>query len=189
MHAGAGLTTCATTSRHQRQRREKEEVRHRLEEHLADPCAGMPVPAMPVTMVRKITGAMIIFTSLMKPSPAASSPRPAPVAVVEHGPGHDRHQHLQHRTGAGTTATAARRASVACIGRSSRGSADGSPRGAARARYRLPCPDAHACHVPVARPAGVRAGVAVASRWRSTWVTTATTSCNGDLRAGGMPAG
>ena len=28
------------------------------------------MPAMPVTMVRKITGAMIIFTSLMKASPS-----------------------------------------------------------------------------------------------------------------------
>ena len=27
------------------------------------------IPAMPVTMVRKMTGAMIIRTSLMKPSP------------------------------------------------------------------------------------------------------------------------
>ncbi|MNV91306.1 hypothetical protein D3C71_1857860 [compost metagenome] len=32
--------------------------------------------AMPVTMVRKITGAMIIFTSLMKPSPSGLSAAP-----------------------------------------------------------------------------------------------------------------
>ena len=31
------------------------------------------MPAMPVTMVRKITGAMIIFTSLMKASPSGLS--------------------------------------------------------------------------------------------------------------------
>jgi len=31
------------------------------------------MPAMPVTMVRKITGAMIIFTSLTKPSPSGLS--------------------------------------------------------------------------------------------------------------------
>ena len=34
------------------------------------------MPAMPVTMVRKITGAMIIFTSLMKPSPSGLSASP-----------------------------------------------------------------------------------------------------------------
>jgi hypothetical protein len=31
------------------------------------------MPAMPVTTVRKITGAMTIFTSLMKPSPSGFS--------------------------------------------------------------------------------------------------------------------
>ena len=34
------------------------------------------MPAMPVTMVRKITGAMIIFTSLMKASPSGFSASP-----------------------------------------------------------------------------------------------------------------
>ena len=34
------------------------------------------MPAMPVTMVRKITGAMIIFTSLMKASPSGLSAAP-----------------------------------------------------------------------------------------------------------------
>ena len=33
--------------------------------------------AMPVATVRKITGAMIIFTSLMKPSPSGFSASPA----------------------------------------------------------------------------------------------------------------
>ncbi len=34
------------------------------------------MPAMPVTMVMKITGAMTIFTSLMKPSPSGFSASP-----------------------------------------------------------------------------------------------------------------
>ena len=34
------------------------------------------MPAIPVTIVRKMTGAMIIFTSLMKPSPSGFSASP-----------------------------------------------------------------------------------------------------------------
>ena len=34
------------------------------------------MPAMPVTTVRKMTGVMIILTSLMKPSPSGFSARP-----------------------------------------------------------------------------------------------------------------
>jgi hypothetical protein len=34
------------------------------------------MPAMPVTTVRKITGVMIILTSLMKPSPSGFIARP-----------------------------------------------------------------------------------------------------------------
>ena len=35
------------------------------------------MPAMPVTTVRKMTGVMIILTSLMKPSPSGCSASPA----------------------------------------------------------------------------------------------------------------
>ena len=53
------------------------------------------MPAMPVTMVRKITGAMIILTSLMKPSPSGFSASPVagqkwPISDAEH----DRDQDL-----------------------------------------------------------------------------------------------
>ncbi|MCY1178194.1 hypothetical protein D9M73_185340 [compost metagenome] len=34
------------------------------------------MPAMPLTRLRKITGAMIIFTSLIKPSPSGFSASP-----------------------------------------------------------------------------------------------------------------
>ena len=56
------------------------------------------MPAMPVTTVRKITGAMIILTSLMKPSPSGFSAAPVagqsqPTRMPErHG---DEHLHVQ----------------------------------------------------------------------------------------------
>ncbi len=54
------------------------------------------MPAMPVTTVRKITGAMIIFTSLMKPSPSGLRLSPTPGQKWPMvAPQHDRHQHLE----------------------------------------------------------------------------------------------
>ena len=50
---------------------------------------------MPVTMVRKITGAMIILTSLMKPSPSGFIASPVcRREMAEQDAGDDRDQHL-----------------------------------------------------------------------------------------------
>ena len=54
-----GCTIATPPGHHQGQRGEEQEVRHGLAKH-APTVESRDMPDMPVTMVRKITGAMII---------------------------------------------------------------------------------------------------------------------------------
>jgi hypothetical protein len=76
VHAAPGCTTLATTRPNdQRDGGEEQEIGKGLA--ATRPTSPSPrMPAMPVTMVRKITGAMIILTSLMKASPSGFSATP-----------------------------------------------------------------------------------------------------------------
>ena len=59
----------------ERQRRDDLEIDHRLDADAADAFRS-PIEAMPCTTVKKMTGVMIILTSLMKPSPSGFSALP-----------------------------------------------------------------------------------------------------------------
>ena len=71
-----GCTTLATTSPTTRARVEKNRKYAMALPKTRPTVESCDMPAMPVTMVRKITGAMIILTSLMNASPSGLSASP-----------------------------------------------------------------------------------------------------------------
>ena len=71
-----GCTTLATTSPTTKASVEKNRKYAMALPNTRPTVLNCDMPAMPVTMVRKITGAMIIFTSLMKASPRGLSASP-----------------------------------------------------------------------------------------------------------------
>ncbi len=78
----------------QRQRREEQEIGATALPATRPTERSSRMPAMPVTSVRKITGAMIIFTSLMKASPSGFSLPAKRLEMAERDAQRDGDEHL-----------------------------------------------------------------------------------------------